>query len=218
MKVSEVSNNILIEVAPKLKHHGFALFKKGREFKRKIGYTTQIFDLFFYKKKDCIIIKPEIRIKIKPIEDIYKAASNIKARPFFTLGNHLMEILRYIDKGEEIGREKRGNWLVEDAEDAQNLIKIIPEYFEEAIIPYFNENSSIARVDEILNKYPKEISIHNWLYPLRACIGIIAAKLNKNSDYEQLLVIYESALEKADKTYKDDFSNIKLKLNQMSEV
>ncbi len=211
MKVKETANRLLEEISPFFEKWEFKLNKQQREFKRAVGECTQIIAFFFYKKGNYITIKPEIRIQVKSIVNIYKANTSIKGRPYCCLGNHLFEILRYIDEGVEHGFRKKAvaDWLVRDEGSINKLIEVIPTYLEETILPYYDQNSSLSRVDEVLNKKPREMSIHNYLYPLRANVAIIAAKLNGNPKYEELIGIYEEELEEAEDTYKGEFYRLK---------
>lgn len=211
IKKVEVAKEILAGLEPHFKEHGFTLDKNKRLFKRNVPECVQIFDMFFYKEPNHITIKPEIRIKVKPIENIYEEASTIEGRPYLTLGNNLFDIVRYIDEHEESGEREKAvpDWLVESQRNIDKLIEVIPQYLIETMLPYFDENSSVTRVDELLNKFPRELSIHNRLFPLRANIAIIAAKLNKNPRYEDLLQIYEEELQEAEETYKEEFYKLK---------
>ncbi len=220
MKIKETSNKLLEGISLNFEKKGFKLNKKKREFVREINGCSQIVDLFFFKKGDSIIIKPEIRIKINDIEAVYKAITSINGRPYLTLGNHLFEILRYRAEGVEKGVRANtlSNWLVKDENDIYKLVQVIPEYLEDTILPYFNENSSIERVDKLLNEYPRELSIHNYLYPLRANIAIIAAKLNGNPEYGKLVEVYEEELKQAEDTYKEEFYKLKKELKRSYET
>ncbi|RXG11491.1 hypothetical protein DSM03_11622 [Leeuwenhoekiella aestuarii] len=219
MKITEASNKLLEGISLSFEKKEFKLNKKKREFVRDTNGCSQIVDLFFFKKGDSITIKPEIRIKINDIEAIYKTITSINDRPYLTLGNHLFEILRYKNEGSEKGVRTNAlsNWLINDENDICKLIEVIPEYLEETIIPYFDENSSIDRVDKVLNKYPRELSVHNYLYPLRANIAIIAAKLNENPEFDKLVEIYEEELQDAEKTYKEEFYKLKKELKYNRE-
>lgn len=214
MKVSEVSQKLFEGILPFFESHQFRLNKNNREFKRKNRDITQIVDFYFNKNHKGLSLEPKIRIKVKLVEDVYRQATIVKSRPFLTLGNHLFEILRYIDKGEETGKKNIYDWSIEKEEDINKLIEVIPEYLEETILPYFKENSSLSRVDYLLNKYPRELSIHNYLYPLRANLAIIAAKLNNNPRYEELIQIYEEELQEAAEDYKEEFYRLKKILDQ----
>jgi hypothetical protein len=184
--------------------NGFKFLKRSKCFSKKNDVVEQIFNLNTYQKKTHIEIKPEILIKIKDIEDIYRKCSSIPGRPYCTLGNNLFKLL---DNNTDF--DIRGNWIVKDNNNLDYLIKIIPEYASEVIFPYFDKNSSIKRVDELLNTTPETQSIHNELYPLRANIGIIAAKLNKNKLLNYLIKVYESRILNAEETYKQEFFEIK---------
>jgi len=214
MKKQEVKNKLFNGVDGFLSQNGFTLLKRSSGFIRKLNGSNQIIDFFFYKRGESIEIEPAIRIKLEAIEKIYQSISFIEGRPYCTLGNHFSDIILYINNGRETGsREKTlSNWFVEEEADISKLIKVIPAYLEESIFPYFDANSSISRVDELLNRYPRELSVHNYLYPLRANIGLIAAKLNGNPNYNELLEIYEEELQQAEKTYKEDFEKLKVVL------
>ncbi len=211
IKIAEVANEILAGVAPYFKQHDFILDKNKRLFKRNVPDCVQIFNMSFFKEPNDITIKPEIRIKVQPIESIYNQASTIEGRPYLTLGNNLFDIVRYIDEHEESGEREKAtpDWLVKSQENIDKLIEVIPQYLIETMLPYFDENSSVKRVDELLNKFPRELSIHNRLYPLRANIAVIAAKLNKNSHYDNLVNIYEDELQDAEESYKEEFYKLK---------
>ena len=211
IKVKEIADTILDGIKPSFEKYGFVLNKSNREFKRSIKDCVQIFDMVFDKKSDYITVRPEIRIRILSIEKIYRSITSLPNRPYRTLGNHLFDILRYIDDGEELGDREKAvpDWLIEGQKNVDKLIQVIPQYLEETILPYFDENCSIKRVDELLNKYPRELSIHNRLYPLRANIAIIAARLNKNPHYNELVQIYEDELTEAEETYKEEFYKLK---------
>ena len=215
MKVNEIARQITSSISSSIETYGFKLNHNTNEFKRRINHATQIFELVFYKEGNYLKIKPEVRIKIKPIEDIYQQVSK-RGDVYRTLGNDLFEILRYIDCGEETGKGEQYYWIIKDDESINKLIKIIPEYFKETILPYFENNSTLSKVDELLNKYPRELSIHNWLYPLRANLAIIAAKLNNNPKFEELVKIYEEELKEAEESYKTEFVKLKNILHEIT--
>ncbi|UGU18150.1 hypothetical protein LS482_09745 [Sinomicrobium kalidii] len=214
MKVADISKQIIEGIAPVFIEEGFKVNKRAREFVREYNGCTQIFDLLFYKKGDTIEIEPIIRIKIKHIEDIYHHISIDHNDIFSTLGNNLYKVVKHYDDNIDIDFDGKSKMLVEDDKDVKKLIEVIPIYFKREGLRYFNENSSVARADELLNKYPREISIHNWLYPMRACLAIIAAKLNDNPKYNELVKIYEEELEDALDSYKQDFANLKKFLSE----
>lgn len=214
MTIKEITTKLFEGITPSFEKHGFKLNKRKRKFARSINGITNIFDFFFYSKNGYVTIEPEIRIKVSSIEKVYSSVSLIKDRPYLTMGNHLFEVVRYLEGGKENGvrEEALSNWIIQDEKQIQKLIKVIPEYLEDYILKYFDEFDSISSIDIALNKHPRDLSIHNYIYPLRANVGIIAAKLNGNLNFQKILEIYQEELEEAEETYKDDFQRIKQEL------
>ena len=210
-KLKEVSLRLTENLNPIFEEQGFQLKKSEKyHFIRKEEGNAHIFDLSFYNKSKGILIKPELRIKNKEIEDIYKANTEIKGRPYKTLGNHLLEIARYIDHGEETGNTNAGQrWIVQNDEHLEKLISVIPDYLFEIMLPYFDSCSSVSKVDELLNKHPTELSVHHYLFPSRANVAIIAAKLNNNPNYTDLVDIYDERMKNSDTLFLDEYNSIK---------
>ncbi|WP_316795506.1 hypothetical protein [Pedobacter agri] len=210
MKIPEVSKEISDGILESFKKNGFKFRKARNEFTRKLKNAEQIFHLIYYKENNGTInIKPEVVIHIDDIESIYKKISQIKYRPYLTLGNYFSQIKDYNGDAANFKNKATKYWLIENEHDISHLIEIIPKYLDEVILPYFENNSSIERVDELLNEYPKNMSVHNNMYPLRANIAIIAAKLNCNHRFNELLEIYEKELEDAEENYKIEFYKLK---------
>lgn len=210
MKVQEIANQISEGVLDSFQKHGFKYRKAKKEFIRKTDKADQIFRLYYYKENDgTVTIKPQIIINIYEIESIYKSIAQIDSRPYLTLGNYFSHIRDYDGDAVNYKNKPTKYWLIENDEDTAHLIKVIPKYLEEVILPYFDSNSSVSRVDELLNKYPEKMCVHNNMYPLRANIAIISAKLNNNPLYDELINIYEKELEDAEENYKTEFYKLK---------
>ncbi|WP_332452953.1 hypothetical protein [Chryseobacterium aquaticum] len=210
MKVNEIAQQISDGVLESFQKHGFKYRKAQKEFIRKTDNADQIFRLYYYKENDgTVTIKPELIIQVKEIEAIYKSIAQIKGSPYLTLGNYFSHIRDYDGDDANYKRKPTKYWLIENDEDISHLIKIIPEYLEEDILPYFDSNSSVSRVDELLNKYPEKMCVHNYMYPTRANIAIIAAKLNENPRYEELVNIYEERMVNAEENSKIEFYKLK---------
>ena len=79
----------------------------------------------------------------------------------------------------------------------------------EYALSYYARYSSLEKIDYLLNKNPSELSIHCWLYPVRASLVLIAAKLTDNTRYSVLENIYTEELEEAAELYKSSFIQIK---------
>jgi len=207
MKIKDVFNSIADEINLFLIKYNFVVNKNKQEFKYSHNNIVQIIRFLFHKKGDKIYLKLEIIMKLLDIENIYKSLSEINERPYLTLGNDFL-ILRKKENDFDYKKEPTTYLLIETNEDIENIIINFKLNFREIILPYFNENSTIEKVDYLLNRYPLKMSIHNYLYPLRANIGIIAAKLNNNPNYNQLIDIYRKEMKDAEENYKNEFFKI----------
>jgi hypothetical protein len=111
----------------------------------------------------------------------------------------------------DLGREVKDlQYSIKDDQDLQKLIKLIPNRFLQIILPYFDQNSSLERADALLNENPRNLPPHNWSYPYKAMMGLIAAKLTKNPKFAELRGIYEEELAPANPTLKEEFDKLKI--------
>lgn len=205
MNIKDVFNSTVDGISDLLiEEHNFICNKSKKEFKRLNNNVLHIISFFYHKKDNKIYLRLEIIIKLLDIEHIYKSVTTIDGRPYLTLGNDFL-ILRNKKDDFDYKKNPTTYWLIENSNDLENFIFNFKSNFEEIILPYFNENSTIERVDYLLNSYPLKMSIHNYIYPLRANIGIIAAKLNNNPNFNDLIKIYEKELDEAEENYKNEF-------------
>ncbi|WP_313386252.1 hypothetical protein [Chishuiella sp.] len=205
MNIKDVFNSTVDGISDLLiEEHNFICNKSKKEFKRLNNNVLHIIRFFYHKKDNKIYLRLEIIIKLLDIEHIYKSVTTIDGRPYLTLGNDFL-ILRNKKDDFDYKKNPTTYWLIENSNDLENFIFNFKSNFEEIILPYFNENSTIERVDYLLNSHPLKMSIHNYIYPLRANIGIIAAKLNNNPNFNDLIKIYEKELDEAEENYKNEF-------------
>lgn len=211
MKIKDVYPILVQGIKDKIEEYGFEFKKNDKTFKRRTNNFIQIFDLLLTKTTEGITVEPTIRLKSKEIEDIYHSIAK-KEQQYFDgtscIGYNLFKIASYYDEGKEIDYDEQKYYLIEEGKDVNILINIISEKFISYGIRYFDENSSVTRIDYLLNKYPRDISIHNWLYPQRACIAIIAAKLNNNPKFIELSQIYREELIDAVYPYNEEFDEL----------
>ncbi len=220
LSIKDVSQSIISGISEKMSSHGFIFDKYHKYYIKRTEDSHQIFDLVFMRKDAGILVEPVVRIKIRPIEDIYHKVAT-KDEEYFegtdTLGNNLGRIIDHFEKGAQQNTNSKMKYLIENEKDIAILKKVIPNKFEQYALRYFDNYSSVAKTDELLNSNPREISIHNWLYPLRACLALIAAKINHNPRYDELVNIYEQELENAADNYRKEFSLLKNILSNMND-
>lgn len=215
MKIKDVYPLLVQGIEDKIKEYGFEFKKNDKTFKRRTNNFIQTFDLLLTKTTEGITVEPTIRIKSKEIEDVYHSVAKKEPQYFdgtSCIGYNLFKIASYYDEGKEIDYDEQKYYLIEEEKDVYILVNVISEKFISYGIRYFDENSSVARIDYLLNKYPRDISIHNWLYPLRACLAIIAAKLNNNPKFNDLIRIYSEELIDAAYPYNEEFKELVTKV------
>jgi hypothetical protein len=216
MKLKEVENYLMKGMKQDFNKNRFSLNEMENSYYRHIENGLQNFYIIFSKKKYEIFVEPRWSIKLNSILDIYHKVAK-KEKKYFkytsVLENNLGELIEYVDKSNDVGAFKNTQYLIENEDDLSKLLIVIPMQFDKYVLPYFNQNSTIERVDALLNAHPKDLSVHNWLYPLRACIAIIAAKLVNNPNYFELVAIYRQELTDAVPMFKTEFENLVLLLS-----
>src|SRR5882757_5500371 len=195
--------------------HDFVFDAVDRSFKRSIQDGSQAFYFFVYNKR-VIEIVPNWSIKLNNMTDIYHEIT-VKPPEAFqyttVLDNSLFGLMEYVDSKDKTVTSSSKRYLIENEADIEILKNVIPIRFEEYVLPYFNLNSSVSRVDELLNRNQRELIIHQWLYPHRAIMGVIAAKLTNNPKFDELVTIYDEELKEAAPNYKQEFRNLKRLFN-----
>ena len=85
--------------------------------------------------------------------------------------------------------------------------------FKEFALPYFLENNSIRRVDELFNSHPREYTVHMPNDLFRFAKGVIAAKLNGNPKVESLLKTYNTLIDERDMP-----DNCRIEMKRLEEI
>jgi hypothetical protein len=208
MILKEVKLKLFEGMESKFSQMGFSFYKSESWYERNLEGNIQMIYFIFHKQSDGIYVEPRWAIKIKSILDIYHLISTKDKKHFkYTpvLENSLGELIEYADNGNETGSGKSMKYLIETDKDVEVLIKVIPKRIEEYGLPFFNQNTSVEKIDQLLNTKPRQLSILNWLYPQKACMGLIAAKLINNLKYKELVCIYDEETRNANPTSRQEF-------------
>jgi hypothetical protein len=125
-------------------------------------------------------------------------------------------LIDYADNGNELTRADRKRYIVEKEEDAETVVDQALKDIRGYLLPYVKENSaSIERIDQLLNHNPGKRTVHNFTYPGKAMMGLIAAKLTHNPNYDQLVSIYDVKLVEAEEGTKREYEKLKELLSKM---
>lgn len=167
-------------------------------FIRKDNYgNEQYISLKFYKFSKNF--KIEILYKIK-IAALYSYLDNvIKKLSCDEFVSPRFEFAIYSDIGSVIA--PRNDHKKEDVEysyyiyqesDLKEMSKLILNDIQDYIFPFFNHNTSVEKVDLLLNS--NESYIYCRYLPACACYGLLAAKINKNPNLNSLITAYEKEM------------------------
>ncbi|QQS36969.1 MAG: hypothetical protein IPM56_03160 [Ignavibacteriales bacterium] len=205
--------SLIIERLGKVfKEHKFIWSSKYDQFIRKEDDIIYIYSLSFSKKDQHIFIRPSVKMKFKKIEEIYFKAASQKDKDYqhsiITLGNTIKQIIRHFDENTDIWTNEIQEFLIENEEDTSRTVLALENLFFEYVLRYFNNYNNIESVDKLLNSDLMVLSIHNSLYPLRACIGLITAKLIQRKDYELIKSTYSSKIITSIDEYRNNFSRL----------
>lgn len=142
-------------------------------------------------------IEPYVEINIPEIEKYYQEITlnkELKSEwDFVTLGNSIANLLANPD-GINRERNQSLDLFIFDANDIEGVVTELLKYFKKVALPYFLTNNTVERVDQILNKHPKEYCVHLYNDLFRFIKGIVAAKLSNNPRLDHLVTTYSDLL------------------------
>jgi len=211
MNIDQARKDLFNEIAESLEQFGFLRRKSGESFLRIVNSGEQDFYFIVNKRGVELAVQPRFSIRINSILDIYHKIT-VKEKEYFqdsaVLENSLGELMGYVDTNKEEGTGGAFNYLMKDPNDLQILKQVIPLRFQEYVLPYFDKNSSVERVDFLLNRNPTKLVMHQWLNPERIIMGTIAAKLVGNPRYRELVSIYTDEMKDVAERYSVEFERL----------
>ena len=168
--------------------HGFRLQKRQDRFIRafKNAGISHFFILLFLSSEHGYRIFPQVAIRLDAVETIFHFTSGFekKYQPHTpTIGSNIWRIL-----GTE-SYVRLSSW-----DDLEASAHTLSHLFTTFALPYFDRCSEIGTIDQTLNDRPNDYSPHRIMDYLRASTGIIAAKLNNRSNYNELVEIYRQQM------------------------
>lgn len=215
MKLAEVREILIGRLEKDLKEDLFFWSKNKLYFIKKDQSKTQIIDFLFAGKGTSIQVEPTIRVKINEIEEFYKPYFTRDFQYFEsvqTIGNSLFKIKKFYSQGLTIDPDEVSYYLLENDNDIINTTNGLLTLVREYGYRYFNDTSNSSKVDKLLNENLREISIHYWLYPMRAIMGIIAAHKANNPKLKEYIETYRAELNDAEEFYKNEFEQVANKI------
>ncbi|MBV7533954.1 hypothetical protein [Chitinophaga sp. sic0106] len=197
--------------SPSIKEQGFVKKEKGSI----CLYQFLVYDRTFIKTgAKGVLVEPYIWIGVDEIEKHYKKITlNTelkKETDFITIGNSVASILHNPD-GLYKKRNESLNLLITEDSQVEAIASELLNQFKKVALPYCELNSSVARVDELLNFMPNEYKVNAANDIFRITKGVIAAKLNNNPSLNVLIDIYDQQLieRDMDELHKQEMERLK---------
>lgn len=194
---------------------GFRLNRKEDTFERNRPQGQQILSFIITQAGLNVNVEPWWGIRIDSIIEIYHKITEKDQDAFEwtqVFENNLAKLIDYIDNNNETPRTDSPKYLVKSMDEVESLIRTLPVLVEKYVLPYFDANSTVERANILLNSNLRKQVVHNWIYPFRAMMGLIAAKLAHNPDYGQILSVYQEELAEASDSAKNEFEKLKVLL------
>lgn len=220
MTQKEVIRKIIDSLSSEMNTYNFKAVPKEQGFMRKDSSAIYFYYFLVFNRTNIktgakgFQIEPYAEINIPEIEKYYKEITiNTELKTewdFISLGNSIANLIANPDGVNRKRNQSLDLFVFEEAHIklvADELLK----QFKRTALPYFLTNNSVKKVDELLNKQPREYSVHLYNDLFRVIKGLIAAKLNNNVEFEQLLHIYSSLIVERDmpKHCKEELDRLK---------
>ena len=207
LNFKNVQEDIINDVYKSIKIKGFILQTDKPEWQKKFNVyrfirkdnygNEQYISLKFYKFSK--YIKVEIQYKIK-IAALYSYLDNIinklgcdefvSPRFEFAIYSNIGSVIppRNDHKKEEVDY----SYYIYQESDLKEISKLIQNDIQDYVFPFFNHNTSVYKVDLLLNS--NESYIYCRYLPLCACYGLLAAKINESPNLSSLITSYEKEM------------------------
>ena len=199
MTQKETTRKLLNLLATELEPFNFRMNLKEQGFIRKDEQAIYFYYFLVYSMtniktgKKGFQIEPYADINIPQIESYYKKITvNNELKSdwhFITAGNSIAN-LRANPDGVNRKMNQSLDLFVFEEEHLRPLAIEIIKQFKQVALPYFLANNTVRKIDELLNKHPEEYNVNMVNDLFRFIKGLIAAKINNNPKFNELLSTY----------------------------
>jgi hypothetical protein len=181
MKIKDVRAGLSESVAPYMREHGFTDRKNGCNFTKDCKARIAIFKAQVYGTSGLYFTKPLVGVGFPVLNRLYNQILEPEER---------LRINGYtFGFGISNEYQNRGAYIIENDADITSVVARIKSDFQEIALPYYEKNQNLELAERSLNqRTPSEAYLPKSVYA--ACIGLIAARLSGNPDFEALADFY----------------------------
>lgn len=162
---------------------GFRYVRTKERFVRETPAARQAFafDFAIYNWLD---VAPGLSLRLQEVEAIFHRTSGFEKK-YQAETATLSATLRSL-----AGDETTYSYRIASAADVTGVATRVEDDFQGIVLPYFAENASLSRVDELLNSDPEAPCRHNLNEYHRCAYGLIVGHLCHRKDYSRLVEVY----------------------------
>ena len=218
MNFRTIKSAMLKQLGESLISEGFLFNKRSSEFEKGIPGGAVFIYIGHQDYGHRIFFELSWAVRIDLIADIYNSVTEMDEKYFCdtsTFSNSLGPLIDYMENGNRKSNADNKRYLILKDGDVPVVVSEMMSDIHKYIFPYFQQNHSVERANELLNHNPAEQSIHNATYPRKIMNGLIAAKLTHNPDYDRLVAIYDPEMEDVADHAKREYEKLKVVLAKM---
>jgi len=219
MNFKKIKSQVIKEIGESIISEGFLYNKSREQFEQGLPGGVGSAQIQHLDYGPQIILLIWWAVRIERMAAIFNTIAE-KDEEFFegthVFSNGLGTLIDYVDNGNRKTNADNKRYLITNEEEVPNVVAEAVGDIRKYIIPYFAQNNSVERANELLNYNPTEHpSVHNLAYPNRIMMGLIAAKLTHNPEYDRLVSIYNPEMEEVADNAKREYAKLKVLLSRM---
>jgi hypothetical protein len=178
MKVEEIREKLHWELEPFFLEQGYKFRKSGFAYVRKNHEVLHAFSVLVLPKTEWFHVIPEVSVVCPKVNELYASALGRKKR------------LTECTSGFSVRNEhrERGSYSIDCAEDISGVVHKIKADYVEVAAPFFQQVYDLRTLEAYMNQRCET----GRYRPDRSnpCLGLIAAKLVQNPEYEVIFRDY----------------------------
>ena len=214
-----IKSSLIKDMGAAIASEGFEFKKKPCAFVKRIPEGSASLYLIQRHYPNRAFFRIHWAVRISRIADIYNLVAE-KDPEYFSdtqvFSNGMGVLIDYIDNGNRKANAADKEYMIEQDGDIPALVAEMVSDIRRYVLPYFEQNNTLERANELLNRIPEERSVHSSAYPDQMMMGLIAARLTQNTEYDRLVSIYDKKIAIVSEEAKREYEKLKVVLEQLA--
>src|ERR1700722_10821758 len=168
MNFKNLKDKVIKGIEESIDSEGFQFRKKPCAFVKSIPEGSASLYLLHRHYPNQAFFRLHWAVRIDRIADIYNTVAE-KDEEYFSdtqvFSNGMGVLIDYIDNGNRKANAADKEYMIEQDEDVPALIAEMVSDIRRYVFPYFEQNNTLERANELLNRIPEERSVHSSGYP-----------------------------------------------------